>query len=381
MSVTSGAYVSQPIGRGPVAEVHAVNGQAVKVFPGRFDRRTVRAIERERARLAGTPVLPIDDVEVVRGRHVLRMELCAGSLESRVRRHGPLPAAEVAALCEILSTALAATHRAGVCHGGVTPTNVLYRASGEPVLADVGVAQRQAFRRDPLHGIEWVAPETLRTGEKDERSDMYGLGAVLHFALTGQSPHPSRLGETTSERIHRVLTEPVPAISRDDVPIGLSTTIGRLLAPNAADRRPPWPDTPSSRPRTRHIWHWNAALAVVVAVVVALVVWPRSTAGTPTAGTPASAPSAGKPVLVLDDPVDLGDKVSLTWTTTEDRLYVAVGYWAEGEPRQFVPARYDRSKTVPVDPDRKYCFMVRGTDGGQVVESKSKAVRGADCGR
>lgn len=370
---------SQPVGRGPVAEVHAVDGRAVKVFPGRFDRRTVRAIERERDRLVGAPVLPIDKVEVVRGRHVLRMELCAGSLESRVRRHGPLPAAEVATLCEILSGALAAAHRVGVCHGGVTPTNVLYRASGEPVLADFGLAQRQAFRRDPLRGIEWVAPETLRTGEKDERSDLYGLGAVLHFALTGQSPHPSRLGETTSERIHRVLTEPVPAISRDDVPIGLSTTIGRLLAPRAADRRTPWPDASGPRAR-RHIWHWNAALAVVVAVVVAFVVWPRSTAGTPVS-VPSAETSAGKPVLVLDDPVDLGDKVSLTWTSTEDRLYVAVGYWAEGEPRQFVPARYDRAKTVPVDPDRGYCFMVRGTNGGQVVESETKALRRADCGR
>jgi hypothetical protein len=366
--------MSQPLGRGPVAEVYAAGGHAVKVFPGRFDRRTAKAIDRERARLATAPILPIDKVEVVGGRHVLRMELCAGSLEDRVRRHGPLPTPDVARLCEILSRALAAAHRAGVCHGGVSPTNVLFRATGEPVLADFGVAQRQAFRRDPLHGIEWVAPETLRTGVVDERTDMYGLGAVLHFALTGQSPHPSRLGEQTSERILRVLNEPVPAINRPDVPIGLSTTVARLLAPDPARRSAPWPADAPASPPGRHVWRWNAALAVAVAVVLALVLWPRTTAGTPVSAQPSV-------VLELDEPVDLGDRVALTWTTTGDRLYVAVGFWAEGEAHRFLPVEYDRAKTIPVEPDRKYCFMVRGTDGGQVVESQSRPVRGADCGR
>lgn len=374
--------MSQLVGRGPVAEVHAVDGKAVKLFPGRFDRRTLAAIERERTKLAKVPVLPVDGVEAIRGRHALRMELCAGSLASRVGRYGPLPPAEVAALCEILSRALAGAHRAGVCHGGVSPTNVLFRATGEPVLADFGVTQRQAFRRDPLHGIEWVAPETLRTGVVDERTDMYGLGAVLHFALTGESPHPTRIGELTSERILRVLGDPVPAVSRPDVPIGLSTTIGRLLAPDPAKRSAPWTaDVPEPRTRSeRRVWHWNAVLAVVLAAVLAVVLWPRSTAAPdrpPAMPTPPL--SVETPVLELDEPVDLGDKVQLTWTATKDRMFFAVVFWAEGEPREYDSANYDLTKTVPVRPDRKYCFMVRGTASDSVVESQPRGIRGADC--
>ena len=371
--------MTEPFAQGPTAEVYAVGGYALKVFPGKFDRRTLAAVERERTRLAGAPVLPLGRAELVDGRHVLRMELCADSLAGRVRRHGPLPSAEVATLCEILSGALAAAHRAGVCHGAVSPTNVLFRRSGAPVLADFGVAQRQAFRRDPLHGIEFVAPETLRTGVVDERSDMYGLGAVLHYALTGQSPHPTRIGEQTSERILRVLNEPVPAISRDDVPVGLATTIGRLLAPDPAKRSAPWPAEAPATTARRRVWQWNAALAVVVAVLLGFVLWPRTTTGAPVSAPP--SPTAPEPVLELAAPVDLGDRVSLTWTTTEDRLYVAVGYWVEGGARHFLPAAYDHTKTVPVDPDRRYCFMVRGTDGNRTVESESRPVREADCGR
>ncbi|WP_154814148.1 hypothetical protein [Actinophytocola xinjiangensis] len=35
-----------------------------------------------------------------------------------------------------------------------------------------------------MHAIEYLPPETLRTGELDELTDLYGLGAVLHFGTT-----------------------------------------------------------------------------------------------------------------------------------------------------------------------------------------------------
>jgi hypothetical protein len=244
------------------------------------------------------------------------------------------------------------------------------------------VAQRQAFRRDPLYGAEWVSPETLRTGERDSRTDLYGLGAVLHFALTGESPHPSRIGEVTSERILRVLGDPVPAISRPDVPIGLSTAIGRFLAPDPANRPAPQTgDVPEARPRPKsRLPHWSVALVAAAAVVLAVVFWPRSEPESPPANTSAETRTP-EPVVELAEPVDLGDEVALNWTTTDDRLYFAVVYWAEGERSRSVLAEGEHTRNVPVEPDRKYCFLVRGTDGDRVVESRSMAVRGAVCHR
>jgi hypothetical protein len=368
-----------------VAEVYAVGGTAVKVYPGKFDRRTLAAIERDRTRLAAVPVLPTGRVEVRNGRHALPMELCPDSLASRVHRDGPLSSTEVAGLCTALSRGLAAAHRAGVLHGGVSPKNVLFRASGEPVLSDFGVACRQAFRRDPLYGIEWVSPETLRTGEVDTRTDMYGLGAVLHFALTGESPHPSRIGETTGERILRVLGDPVPAVSRPDVPVDLATTIARLLAPDPDKRTAPWTDEPTpSRPPSRSRWRLamglTAALAALAAAA-AIILWPRTAPQPPTAAAE-TAETAEPPTIDLAEPANKGDRVELTWTASDARLYFAVTFWREGEKTETKQAGWAHTFVVPVATTGGYCFEIRGTVGpGEVVRSQTRAIRDADCDR
>ncbi|MEU4447697.1 serine/threonine-protein kinase [Actinosynnema sp. NPDC050801] len=376
------------LGTGPVAEVYAVDGMALKVFPGRFDRRTLATIERERAKLAGlsAPVLPLDGVELVDGgKHAFRMELCGDSLADRVRREGPLSSDEVGALCESLSRALAAAHALGVLHGGITPANVLFRGNGEAVLADFGVAQRQQFRRDPLAGIEWVSPETLRTGVVEAATDVYGLGAVLHFALTGRSPHPGRIGELTGERILRVLGDPVPAVSRPDVPVALSTAIGRMLAPDPA-RRPATAaaDVPQAPPGRPARWGWYAALVAIPAAVLAVVLWPRAAPEPPATDPLPPVTDAAVPVVELDAPTDLGDKASLSWSSTDERLYFAVSYWAEGEPSRTEIVEFSHTATVTIDPDpgRKYCFLVRGTRGeDQIYESQTEGLRGAVCHR
>lgn len=380
------------LGRGPVAEVHAFQGTAVKVFPKKFDRRTLTAVERENAKLGklSAPILLVDDIGQVDGRQALRMELCVESLAGRVQRDGALSTQEVVALGVALSRALAAAYGAGVLHGGVSPENVLFRVSGEPVLADFGVALRQAFRRDQLHAIECVSPETLRTGVVDEKTDVYGLGAVLHFALTGESPHPSRIGEPTGERILRMINDPVPAISRPDVPTGLSTVIGRLLAPYPANRQDAsWvadrlaamlpqgavvPSTAAAPVKSSRLWWYLASGAAALALGLGFVLWPREDPAPP-------PPAAAAPVVkvTLADPADLGDHIELTWTTDDESLNFGVVVSGDGEPSRTLLAERNRTMKVPVDPKRKYCFQIRGSNGDKFVESQPKPVRGAIC--
>ncbi|WP_406631319.1 serine/threonine protein kinase [Amycolatopsis sp. WGS_07] len=231
-----------PLANGPVAAVYSgLPGGvpvALKVFPARFDRATLSTVEKERGKLSAVAsVLPVHAVDQLPdGRHALRMELCPQSLAALLDRVGRLGPADAAVLGHGVATALAGAHAAGVVHGGVKPSNVLFRASGEPVLADFGVALRQAFPRDPVESLEFLAPETLRTETLDERTDLYGLGALLHLALTGRPPLPGRLGEPVGERVLRLLRTPVPAIHEPGVPVELSTVVGRLLAPDPANR-------------------------------------------------------------------------------------------------------------------------------------------------
>ncbi|UVS79270.1 protein kinase domain-containing protein [Actinokineospora sp. UTMC 2448] len=401
-----------PIGHGPVATVysgtHDGEPAAFKVFPRGFDRRTLAAFTREQAALPpNRAILAVEEVtRLPDGRHALRLPLCAESLADRVLRTGGLPVDDVVILGAAVAGALAAAHAVGVVHGGITPTNILIRPSGEPAVADFGTVLRDAFTRDPMHGVEYTYPDTLRTGVRDERSDLYGLGAVLHFALTGQSPYPSRLGEQPGQRVLRVLGEPVPAIHRPDVPVALATLIARLLAPGAAQRTldaaavadqladtgpvavPVAAEEPSETPPPppRGPRYGLAAAAVVVlgvlAVVLAMVVQrePAVSAVPPrqpvTAATTSQAPEVR---LELADPKDLGDRVELRWHTTREMQF-AVRVAVEGggpAPYRLVGTR--TSYTVTVDPKLKYCFSVQGSDTVDFYVTDPKPIRGAVC--
>lgn len=232
------------LGDGPVATVYSGHHDglpvALKVFPKRFDKRTMTAFTKEQSLLSGlrrvASILPVDAVDEVDGKPALRLKLCPDSLASVVESGGPLPAADVVALGRAIALALAAAHDVGVVHGGMSPHNILFRASGEPAVSDFGLTLRQALARDPLHAIEFLPPETLRTGTLTRSTDLYGLGALLHYALVGRTPHPGRLGEQPGERVLRILGKPVPAINAPDVPVAMATLVARLLATDASHR-------------------------------------------------------------------------------------------------------------------------------------------------
>ena len=244
MTTTAATTMGAVIGTGPVATVYSglYEGMpvALKVFPGKAARRALSVFEREQNKLRAKSVpstVPVHGVEqLADGRTAVRMELCTQSLAALVRRVGRLEPANVIVMGHAAATALAAAHALGVVHGGVNPNNVLFRATGEPLLSDFGVTLRHAFARDPLQSVESLPPETLRDDILDQRTDLYGLGVVLHVALTGRWPHPGRLGEHLGERVLRVLGSPVPAINLPGVSVELSTVIARLLAADPAHR-------------------------------------------------------------------------------------------------------------------------------------------------
>jgi eukaryotic-like serine/threonine-protein kinase len=150
------------------------------------------------------------------------------SLLDVVRLHGPLPEASVRALAGGLSEALACIHRSNVMHGDLTPGNVLLQADG-PRVIDFGIsslleATTTLVVDAPRFGTPgYLAPERLgpAPAKPTTASDVYALGALLHFALTGEPPYSRADGTPQVDR----LPEPLRAL------------VASCLAP-APDERP-----------------------------------------------------------------------------------------------------------------------------------------------
>ncbi|WP_370948702.1 protein kinase [Amycolatopsis sp. cg5] len=392
------------LGEGPAASVYADgDGLAVKVFPGSLDRETRAAFDRERAKLRAVPsVLHIEDIrELPDGRTALLMPRCAQSLAGLVDTIGALSPDDTVAVGGAVTTALAAAHRAGVVHGGLSPHNVLLRTSGEPVVADFGLTLRHRFAESP---VDYLAPETVRTGLRNEQSDLYGLGAVLYFALTGSSPFPAAIGERPGARILRVLGDQAPPIDRPDVPSDLIALIAGLLAKDPS-RRPSVGEAadllaggestldlallgepiveigPSSvdprRIRARHV----TAIAItggVAALVLARVLLFGDAPPPPPPAQPPPKTMPSTPIkLELNPPVDHDTSVDLTWQAPDGFFFTV---YIEGDPKPRTEFAYEsRSLTVQVEPGRKYCFRLQATDTTGTISSDPYPLRGTTC--
>jgi len=172
------------------------------------------------------------------------------TLEELVRRTGPLPPGRVVYLLRQLCGALTEAHAAGLVHRDLKPGNVIVaRLGGQRDVAkllDFGLVQDLSGAVDGqltqigtvLGTPHYMSPEQA-AGESavDARSDVYSLGAVAFFALTGRPPFQ---GKTFGQLLAAHRSEPPPPLTdfRPDVPADLSAVIARCLAKDPADRFP-----------------------------------------------------------------------------------------------------------------------------------------------
>ncbi|MFI7318476.1 protein kinase [Streptomyces venezuelae] len=166
----------------------------------------------------------------------LATEYVAGpSLADTVRRCGPLPADAVRAVGAGLARALAAVHDAKVLHRDLKPGNVLLTPDG-PTLIDFGIAQ--AFDATALTTAGMVvgtpgfmAPEQLEGSHAVvPASDVFTLGAVLCFAVTGRGPFDD---QELASVIFRIAQGDADLSA---VPEGLRAVIAECLSPAPDDR-------------------------------------------------------------------------------------------------------------------------------------------------
>ena len=110
-------------------------------------------------------------------------------------------------------------------------------------MTDFGLAKQVLSRADVTGSGQWVgtldyvAPEQIRGAKADARADVYALGGVLHFALTGRVPF-ERDGDEAKLWAHLSAPPPVPSALRPGLPATFDAVVARAMAKRPEDRFP-----------------------------------------------------------------------------------------------------------------------------------------------
>jgi hypothetical protein len=130
-------------------------------------------------------------------RLALVLELAGGgSLAHLVSARGHLSPGELVTALSPVAAAMGDLHRGAIVHGDLSPGNVLFSEDGRPLVADLGVARIAGEPCDGAHGTAgFVAPELLDGALPGPASDVYSLGALAWYCLTGQPPAPAAVRE------------------------------------------------------------------------------------------------------------------------------------------------------------------------------------------
>ena len=159
-------------------------------------------------------------------------------MRALVRAQGCLDGDRGARIVAQVGEALDAAHRRGLVHRDVKPANVLLGEDDHAYLTDFGLTKRSATTAgDALSRaggwvgtLGYVAPEQIRGDRVDARSDVYALGCVLVYALTGRPPYARDSDEAT---LWAHLNAPPPI---EHVPPPFKDVIARALAKDPSDR-------------------------------------------------------------------------------------------------------------------------------------------------
>ncbi|MFJ2177111.1 serine/threonine-protein kinase [Streptomyces sp. NPDC087851] len=173
------------------------------------------------------------------------------SLTQAVAAHGPLPETSVRALGAGLAEALAAVHALGLIHRDVKPSNVLLALDG-PRLIDFGIARATDGTTSLTStGVSvgspgYMAPEQILGRDVGGAADVFSMGAVLTYAITGASPFPG--DSSAAALLYKVVHEEpdlgalrgelrevvARCLAKDPAARPAPAEVGRLLAPDGA---------------------------------------------------------------------------------------------------------------------------------------------------
>ncbi len=240
----TGYRIDTLIGQGGMAQVYRAEQTALhrpvalKVLRSEYAADTAFAEHfleegRTTARLNDPHIVTVHDTGVDQGQYYLAMEyLPGGTLQRRIRQG--LTREHALNIAERIGQGLAYAHSRNIIHCDIKPGNILFRASGEPVITDFGIA-RHPYQKGSntlkLGSPRYMSPEQARDEPLDERSDLYSLGVIVYELLTG---HPPYIADDPLTLAHLHLDAPIPRLPPELM--SFQPIIDRLLAKQPEQR-------------------------------------------------------------------------------------------------------------------------------------------------
>ncbi|MFG0242560.1 MAG: serine/threonine-protein kinase [Phycisphaerales bacterium JB054] len=216
---------------------------AVKILHSRGDAVPVRVIDEVARvmRVRHPAVVSLLNWERDYEQPFLVYEFIEGESLDRWRKTRPRPSCrEIATMVRRLAEGVQAIHSAGVAHRDIKPNNIIVDRHGAAFITDFGLADEIAARASLRSGgsLAFAAPEQLQgePGSSGNAVDVYALGGVLYWLLTGSYPN----GATSREvQQHVTSRTELPEVDRSRYGRGeftLHQIARRALAPDPADR-------------------------------------------------------------------------------------------------------------------------------------------------
>jgi serine/threonine-protein kinase len=362
---------------------------ALKIYQGTVpdDRRLSSLFSEGRllARVRHHNVVTVHGVEQHGNEVGLWLELVEGrTLAHEVQSGGPLGFREAALIGQDLCRALAAVHQAGLVHRDIKPQNVMRERGGRIVLMDFGIgrdlqAATAAGDLDIGGTPLYMAPELFTGGGSTVASDIYALGVVLFYLVTGSHPvvAPTR---ATLERAHLAKQRRLLRDLRPDLPDTfvdvveracaldparrystagqMQSALSSILGSASEDQRVA--DSQTAARTTRRspaLWVWAIAASLVAAVAGGFAVMKNRPVAGGVATAPVSAPAV--PAPANNETVAAGQyQIRATFYRESTTGPVPLQYGARIAPGDHLFA--DVSASVPV-----HVYIVNQDDRGE----------------
>lgn len=229
---TGTLYDGQDTSSGVPVEVLLVDDT---VFPSPLDLERARRELRQLQKVESPNLLRVlDHGRTNDGRLYVVTEKVVGSSLADLVAAGALPIADAQRVIRGVGVGLSEAQKVGVIHRDIAPHNIVLQQDGTVRVRGFGVAA--PIKRNVFGTAEFISPEQAAGRPVDQRSNIYSLGALMFFMVTGEPPFRGDVDQVLAQ--HQSAEPPSPADRRPDVNLSVRATqlVAKALAKSSSRR-------------------------------------------------------------------------------------------------------------------------------------------------